>query len=60
LSGTLVLKGGTALNLAFGPPARLSVDLDFNCVGHVERERMLAARPEIERAVRSVAQANDY
>lgn len=60
LSGALVLKGGTALNLAFGPPARLSVDLDFNCVGFEERERMLEVRPEIERAVRSLARAHAY
>ena len=44
LCKALVLKGGTVLNLAFGPPERLSVDLDFNYVGAVERERMLAER----------------
>ncbi|MCK4506518.1 MAG: nucleotidyl transferase AbiEii/AbiGii toxin family protein [Candidatus Aegiribacteria sp.] len=27
LSDVFVLKGGTALNLFFGPPSRLSVDL---------------------------------
>jgi predicted nucleotidyltransferase component of viral defense system len=30
LGPALALKGGTALNLAFGPPPRLSVDLDLN------------------------------
>ena len=30
LGPLLALKGGTALNLAFGPPTRLSVDLDFD------------------------------
>ena len=30
LGNVLALKGGTALNLCFGPPKRLSVDLDFN------------------------------
>ena len=30
LSPALVLKGGSALNLFFGEPTRLSVDLDFN------------------------------
>jgi predicted nucleotidyltransferase component of viral defense system len=30
LSRVLVLKGGTAINLFFGEPRRLSVDLDFN------------------------------
>jgi len=28
LSRALALKGGTALNLCFGPPRRLSVDLE--------------------------------
>jgi hypothetical protein len=56
LSKVLVLKGGTALNLAFGPPERLSVDLDFNYVGALERERMLAERPRVERALEGLAQ----
>jgi len=33
LGKCLALKGGTALQLCFGPPSRLSVDLDFNYVG---------------------------
>ena len=44
LSRVLALKGGTALNLMFGPPARLSVDLDFNYIGHEDREAMQADR----------------
>jgi len=50
LGEALALKGGTALNLCFGPPQRLSVDLDFNYIAHLERERMLADRPRVERA----------
>ena len=42
LGSILALKGGTALNLCFGPPKRLSVDLDFIYTGHREREKMLA------------------
>jgi len=60
LSRVLVLKGGTPLNLGFGPPARLSVDLDFNYVGGLEREAMLAARPEVERAIETIAAAQGY
>lgn len=60
LSRVLVLKGGTPLNLGFGPPARLSVDLDFNYVGGLEREAMIAARPEVERAVETIAAAQGY
>ncbi len=60
LGEKLVLKGGTALNLGFGPPGRLSVDLDFNYVGAVERELMLVERPQIERAVTELARRSGY
>ena len=45
---TLALKGGTALNLAFGRPTRLSVNLDLNYVGSTDRQTMLesGSRPE--------------
>lgn len=51
LRGALTLKGGTAINLCAGPPARMSVDLDFNFVGCVDRAGMLEARPEVEKAL---------
>ena len=51
LGNVLALKGGTALNLCFGPPKRLSVDLDFNYIGHADRDAMLAHRPEAHEAV---------
>ncbi len=60
LSTVLRLKGGTALNLCFGAPARLSVDLDFNYVGQTDRARMLLDRPEIETAVERLARARGY
>jgi predicted nucleotidyltransferase component of viral defense system len=60
LSKALALKGGTALNLAFGPPERLSVDLDFNYVGALERERMLEERPRVEGALDELAQRAGY
>jgi predicted nucleotidyltransferase component of viral defense system len=60
LSRVLVLKGGTALNLFFGPPRRLSVDLDFNYVGRADRDGMLAERPEVERAVVVIAKGRSY
>jgi hypothetical protein len=60
LSTALALKGGTALNLCFGPPRRLSVDLDFNYVGGSDRERMLRDRPEVERAVQAIAEGRGY
>jgi len=51
LGESLVLKGGTALNLCFGAPKRLSVDLDFNYIAHPGREKMMKDRPLIEAAI---------
>lgn len=48
LAPVLALKGGTAFNLCFGPPTRLSVDIDFNYIGAEDRTEMLAARPHVE------------
>lgn len=60
LQGRLVLKGGTAVNLfLFGLP-RLSVDVDLNHVGQVEREGMLKERPLVERAVEQVCRGLGY
>lgn len=55
LGTVLALKGGTALNLCFGPPKRLSADLDFNYIGHAERDAMLAHRSEVHEAVMQLA-----
>jgi hypothetical protein len=60
LGEALALKGGTPLNLGFGPPQRLSVDLDYNYVAHVERERMLADRPRVEDAFARLAERQGY
>jgi len=60
LKDGLVLKGGTALNLGFGPPSRLSVDLDFNYVGSPDRDQMLEDRPRYEEAVISLARKKGF
>ena len=60
LSRVLVLKGGTALNLFDGPPPRLSVDLDFNYVGALDRQEMLDERPDVERAIEAIARELKY
>ncbi len=60
LSRVLTLKGGTAINLGFGPPPRLSIDLDFNYVGSEERGAMLAERSEVERALEILADGRRY
>lgn len=60
LTDALALKGGTALNLFFGEPTRLSVDLDFNYVANADRARMLSDRAEIERALERIATVRRY
>ena len=54
LKERVALKGGTALNLFRFDVPRLSVDIDLNYVGAVNREGMLANRPKIEQALHAV------
>lgn len=54
LKGRLALKGGTALNLFLLDVPRLSVDIDLNYVGAVDRDTMMAERPKVEQAVQAV------
>ena len=49
-----VLKGGTALNLFIFNLPRLSVDIDLNYTGSVDREQMISDRPKVEQACRAV------
>lgn len=56
----LVLKGGTAVNLFYLELARLSVDIDLNYVGQLEREEMQRERPEIVKATEQITQALGY
>lgn len=60
LSRAFVLKGGTAINLFLGEPRRLSVDLDFNYVGKLDRSAMQAERPDVERAIETIAEGREY
>ncbi|MFQ5960050.1 MAG: nucleotidyl transferase AbiEii/AbiGii toxin family protein [Candidatus Methylomirabilales bacterium] len=61
LGSRLVLKGGTALNLFFyRGVSRLSVDLDFNYVGALDREVMIGEKPDVERALEQIASAEGY
>jgi predicted nucleotidyltransferase component of viral defense system len=50
----IALKGGTALNLFVFDVPRLSVDIDLNYIGAVDREVMVAERPKVEQAVQAV------
>jgi len=49
-----VLKGGTALILFSQYLPRLSVDIDLNYVGALDRENMLTERPKFEAAIQAV------
>ena len=59
LRGKLALKGGTALNLFVFDVPRLSVDIDLNYVGAMDREAMLDERPRIEEAMQAVFSRQD-
>ncbi len=56
LKSRLALKGGTALNLFYFNLPRLSVDIDLNYIGAIERETMTEERKEIEAIVISLCQ----
>jgi predicted nucleotidyltransferase component of viral defense system len=60
LGPVLALKGGTALNLCYGPPKRLSIDLDYNYVGEIERRKMLEDRTRVETAAAEIAKRQGY
>ena len=60
LKDRLVLKGGTAINLFFADLPRLSVDIDLNYIGQLDRELMLKERPIVEQAVRQVVGGPRY
>jgi len=51
----LALKGGTALNLFHFDLPRLSVDIDLNYIGAVDRETTLAERPHVEQRIQAIA-----
>jgi predicted nucleotidyltransferase component of viral defense system len=54
LKTRIALKGGTALNLFHFDVPRLSVDIDLNYLGAVDRDTMLAEKPKAEQAVQAV------
>lgn len=54
LEGKWTLKGGTALNMFVFDFPRLSVDIDLNYIGALDREEMLKDRGEIERIVQEI------
>jgi len=60
LMNKYALKGGTALNLFHFPVPRLSVDIDLNYIGQLEREAMLQDRIHTEQLLKRVFSALDF
>ena len=60
LKNKWALKGGTALNLFRQNLPRLSVDIDLNYIGALDRETMLAERPKFEQAVQAVCNREGF
>jgi len=60
LSERLALKGGTALNVFHLGLDRLSVDIDLNYVGALDRSAMEAERPEVEAALNRLLASQGY
>ena len=60
LSGSLALKGGTAINLTIFDLPRLSVDIDMDFTQDVSREKMLEIRMQITERINKYMVANGY
>ena len=60
LAERLVLKGGTALNVFHLKLDRLSVDIDLNYIGALDRAAMEADRPEVDAALGRLLTAHGY
>ncbi len=54
LKRRIALKGGTALNFFIFDVPRLSVDIDLNYIGAIDRETMLAEQPKMRQALEAV------
>ena len=59
-SDCLVLGGGTAINLFVFNKPRLSVDIDLNYIGSLDREEMLKDRSVIENTIRRFGEREGY
>ncbi|WP_018289576.1 nucleotidyl transferase AbiEii/AbiGii toxin family protein [Verrucomicrobium sp. 3C] len=60
LSERLALKGGTALNLFHLSLDRLSVDIDLNYVGALDRAVMESERPSVDAAISRLLASQGY
>ena len=60
LSNSLVLKGGTAINLTVFQLPRLSVDIDLDFTMDCNRELMLSIRKEVNSEILRYMESEDY
>lgn len=60
LSGRLVLKGGTALNVFHLHLDRLSIDIDLNYIGALDRTVMEGERPDVDAALARLLVSQGY
>lgn len=60
LSERLVLKGGTALNVFHLGLDRLSVDIDLNYIGALDRAVMETERPTVDAALNRLLSSQGY
>jgi hypothetical protein len=60
LMESLALKGGTALNFIYLNIPRLSIDLDMNFIGKLDKEEMLRRRPEVDEEIANLATSLGY
>ena len=60
LKENLIIKGGTALNFIFFPVSRLSIDLDFDYIGEISKEKMVKQRKYIEKDIKEISSQLDY
>ena len=60
LTGRLVLKGGTALNVFHLDLDRLSVDIDLNYIGGLDRAVMVRERQDVDAAINRLLASQGY
>lgn len=60
LSSRIALKGGTALNLFHFDLPRLSVDIDLNYIGSIDRDTMLSEKPIVLSAIEKICIDKKY
>lgn len=60
LSKSLVLKGGTAINLTVFQLPRLSVDIDLDFTVDCDRESMLSIRQEVNNEILRYMESDGY